>query len=71
MPTLFSYVVHTDYGSALNPFWGVCALVICKPKIPRKAQVGGWIVGTGSAGSPCGDVRGMVVYAMRVTDKRR
>ena len=69
MPTLFSYVVRTDYGSAPNPFWDVCTLVICKPRIRRKAQVGDWIVGTGSAGSPCGDVRGMAVYAMRVTDK--
>ena len=69
MPTLYSYVVRTDYGSAPNPFWGVCTLVICKPKIRRSAQVGDWIVGTGSANSPIGDIRGMMIYAMRVTDK--
>ena len=69
MPTLFSYVVRTDYGSAPNPFWGVCTLVICKPKIRRATQVGDWIVGTGTANSPIGDIRGMMIYAMQVTDK--
>ena len=69
MPTLFSYVVRIDNGSASNPFWGVCTLVICKPKIRRSAQVGDWIVGTGSASSPIGDIRGMMIFAMRVTDK--
>lgn len=69
MPALFSYVVRTDYGSAPNPFWDVCTLVIFKPRIRRKAQVGDWIVGTGFAGSPCGEVWGMAVYAMRATDK--
>ena len=68
MPTLFSYVVRTDYGSAPNPFWDVCTLVICKPRIRRRAKlaIGSW---ARSAGSPGGDIRGMVVYAMRVTDK--
>lgn len=69
MPTLFSYVVRDDAGSAPNPFWGVCTLVICKPRIRLKAQVGDWIVGTGSSRSPIGNIRDRVVYAMRVTDK--
>jgi len=69
LPTLFSYVVQTDYGSAPNPFWGVCALVICKPKIRRCAQVGDWIVGTSPTSSPIGNILGMMIYAMQVTDK--
>jgi hypothetical protein len=69
LPTLYSYVVQTDYGSAPNPFWDVCTLVICKPKIRRSARVGDWVVGTGPANSPLGYIRGMVVYAMRITDK--
>lgn len=69
MPTLFSYVVRDDAGSAPNPFWGVCTLVICKPKIRRKAQVGDWIIGTGSSQSPIGSIQDSIVYAMEVTDK--
>jgi len=69
MTTLFSYCIPHDNGAAPNPFWGVCTLVICKPRIRREAEVGEWIVGTGSADSPIGDIRGKVVYAMRVTDK--
>jgi hypothetical protein len=69
MPTLYTYVVATDKGAAPNPFGGVCTLVICKPQIRRSAEEGDWIVGTGSADSPVGDIRGQVVYAMRVSAK--
>ncbi|MFB6248367.1 MAG: hypothetical protein ABEL97_07345 [Salinibacter sp.] len=69
MPTLYTYVVATDSGAAPNPFGGVCTLVICKPEIRRTAEVGDWVVGTGSAGSPVGDIRGQVVHAMRVSAK--
>ena len=69
MSTFFSYVIPSDNGAAPNPFWGICTLIICKPAIRRAPQVGDWIVGTGSADSPIGDIRGKVVYAMRVTDK--
>ena len=69
MPPLFSYVVRTDYRSAPNSFWGVCTVVICEPKIRLRAQVGDWITGTGLAGSPIGDIRGLMIYAMQVTDK--
>jgi hypothetical protein len=67
MPTLFSYCIPYDDGAAPNPYWGVCTLVICKPKIRRTAQVSDWIVGTGSANSPIGNIHGKVVYAMRVS----
>ncbi|WNG13913.1 hypothetical protein [Cystobacter fuscus] len=69
MAYLFSYCIPIDDGAAPNPFWGVCTLVICKPAIRRVAQVGDWIVGTGSRRSPIGDVATKVVYAMCVTEK--
>ncbi|MET4602078.1 hypothetical protein ABIB90_001545 [Bradyrhizobium sp. JR4.1] len=46
---LYSYVVARDFGFAPNPFMNVCTLATCKPKIRANAQVGDWIVGTGTA----------------------
>lgn len=68
-PTLFSYRIPRDYGSAPNPFWGLCTLAICKPVIRKFANIGDWVVGTGSSISPIGDISHKVVYAMRVTQK--
>ena len=62
---LYSYVVARDYGFAPNPFLGICTLATCKPEIRRCADVGDWIVGTGSRKN--GAV-GRVVYVMRVAD---
>lgn len=66
---LFSYCIPVDDGAAPNPYWGICTLAICKPKIRSVAQVGDWIAGVGSK-----DVRGVsyenkLVYAMKVTQK--
>ena len=69
MPKLYTYRLATDHGSAPNPFGGVCTLVICKPGIRRCAQPGDWVVGTGSAASPLGDMSNKLVYAIRVTEK--
>ena len=69
MASLFSYCLRYDDGAAPNPYWGVCTLVICKPAIRRTAQVGDWVVGTGSKYSPIGDMSGMIVYAMKITQK--
>ena len=66
---LYSYCLRYDGGSAPNPFWGICTLVICKPAIRRTAEIGDWIVGLGSANSPIGDISTSVVYAMKVTNK--
>src|SRR5215217_2593842 len=66
---LYSYCLRYDGGSAPNPFWGICTLVICKPAIRRTAEIGDWIVGLGSAQSPIGDISTSVVYAMKVTSK--
>src|SRR5437016_2120161 len=64
--TLFTYCISHDGGSAPNPFWGVCTLAICKPAIRRIAQVGAWVVGTGSMNF---NFESQVVYAMKVTKK--
>lgn len=61
---LHSYVVARDYGFAPNPFYGVCTLATCKPRIRSVAQIGDWVLGTGSRS--CGREK-RVVYAMRVT----
>ena len=66
---LYSYVLRFDFGDAPNPYGGVCTLTICKPAIRRTAQVGDWIIGTGSKHSPVGDISDYLVYAMRVSEK--
>src|SRR5438552_3615065 len=67
MATLFSYRIPVDDGAAPNPFWGVCSLAICKPRIRKNAKLHDWVVGTGSKNSPIGDISTSVVWAMRVT----
>lgn len=64
---LHSYVVRYDSGFAPNPFYGDCTLATCKPDIRQRAQVGDWILGSGSADKK---VRrgGYLVYAMNVTE---
>lgn len=67
MGRLFSYVVKYDSGFAPNPFYGLCTLATCKPDIRRAAQIGDWIVGTGSADQKVR--RGTrLVHAMKVAD---
>jgi hypothetical protein len=63
--TLYSYVVARDYGFAPNPFFGICTLATCKPKIRNSARGGDWIVGTGSA---VYGLSGRIVYAMKVSE---
>src|SRR5258706_6258448 len=67
--TLFSYCLRYDAGSAPNPYWGVCTLVICKPAIRRVAESGDWVVGLGAMSSPIGDMSGQVVYPIRITQR--
>ena len=62
---LYSYVVARDFGFAPNPFYQFCTLGTCKHEIRRRAEVGDWIVGTGSK------TRGRerhIVFVMRVTE---
>ncbi|WP_145362211.1 Nmad2 family putative nucleotide modification protein [Stratiformator vulcanicus] len=62
---LYSYIVARDFGFAPNPFYGICTLATCKPKIRATARPGDWIVGTGSKGFR---LDGHIVFAMRVTE---
>lgn len=66
---LYSYVLRFDTGDAPNPYGGICTLTVCKPAIRRTAQVGDWIIGTGSRHSPVGDIAGYLLYAMKVSRK--
>ena len=67
MARIYSYVVRYDSGFAPNPFYGYCTLATCKPDIRRTADIGDWIVGSGSNDR---SVRrgGQMVYAMKVTE---
>jgi hypothetical protein len=72
MSVIFSYVLRYDDGAAPNPFWNTCTLTICKPAIRRKAKIGDWVIGTGSANAICNDMQrrnfnGQLVYAMKVS----
>lgn len=63
---LFSYVIARDYGFAPNPFFGVCTLATCKPRIRSVAAVGDWVIGTGSKTR---GRQGDLVYVMQVSEK--
>lgn len=67
MTRIYSYVVRYDSGFAPNPFYGYCTLATCKPAIRRAANIGDWVVGSGSNDR---SVRrgGQMVYAMKVTE---
>ena len=62
---IYQYVVARDYGFAPNPFFGVCTLATCKPKIRKAVKVGDFVVGTGSKDKGREDC---LIYAMRVKD---
>jgi hypothetical protein len=64
---LHSYIVRYDSAFAPNPFFGTCTLATCKPGIRKSAQVGDWVVGTGS-GDRTIRRAGFLVHAMRVTE---
>lgn len=62
---LHSYVVARDFGFAPNPFFGVCTLATCKPRIRGIAKIGDWVLGTGSK---VRSREGHVVFAMQVSE---
>lgn len=71
---IYSYILRFDDGAAPNPFWDLCTLAICKPVIRRNADLGDWVIGTGSKNARCNDgvihdLSQRLVYAMRITDK--
>lgn len=59
------YVVEHDKGFAPNPFFGVCTLACCKPRIRQKADVGDYVIGLGSAGA---NLTGRLIYWMMVAE---
>lgn len=63
---LYSYVVARDYGFAPNPFFGICTLATCKPKIRKSALAGDWVVGTG--GKVNYGYSGRLIFAMKVNE---
>lgn len=65
--SLYSYVVRYDSGFAPNPFGGYCTLATCKPGIRKTAQLGDWLLGTGSSDRKV-KRGGHVVYAMQVEE---
>lgn len=54
-----------DFGFAPNPFDGYCTLATCKAKIRNKAEVGDWVLGTGSKEN-VGHCK--LIYIMEVTE---
>jgi len=62
----YSYVIPRDFGFAPNPFYGICTLATCKPKIRESASIGDWIIGCGAAANK---KSGFLVYAMQVNRK--
>lgn len=62
---IYSYKITRDYGFAPNPFFGVCTLATCKPKIRQYAHVGDWILAFGGKHSM---VPGKLVCLMRVDE---
>lgn len=65
---LFSYVVTRDYGFAPNPFPPYCTLATCKPGIREAAEIGDWVIGSGSEAKGS-TLKGKLIYAMQVERK--
>lgn len=62
----YSYKITRDYGFAPNPFFGFCTLACCKPHIRAKAEVGDWIIGTGSIEN---HLLYNLIFIMKVSEK--
>lgn len=62
---IYSYKITRDYGFAPNPFFGVCTLATCKPRIRHHAKVGDWVL---AFGGKCTIVPGKLVCLMRVDE---
>lgn len=65
MTRIYGYVITYDTGFAPNPFGGVLTLATCIPIIRRTAEVGSWLVVTGSASL---GLRGKLVYAAKIVE---
>lgn len=65
---LYTYIITRDFGFAPNPFYGICSLATCKPKIRQAAQIGDWIVGFGSNAHDS-SYAGKIIYAFEIEKK--
>jgi len=65
---IYSYVIVRDFGFAPNPFFKYCTLATCKPDIRKSAQIGDWVIGTGSAAKDS-KYKNRLVYAMYIEEK--
>lgn len=63
---VWSYVLKHDSGFAPNTSHGYCTLATCKPKIRKNAEIGDWVIGTGSITQ--NDPEERLLYAMRVDE---
>lgn len=62
---LYRYVIDHDKGFAPNPFFKVCTLACCKPRIRKGAEIGDVIVGYGPAEY---GLSGKIIYWMLVDE---
>ncbi|GAB5456544.1 MAG: hypothetical protein Hens2KO_27730 [Henriciella sp.] len=62
---LYRYVIDHDKGFAPNPFFNLCSLACCKPRIRKSATVGDVIVGFGPKKY---DLGGKVIYWMEIDE---
>lgn len=62
---LYIYVVARDFGFAPNPFYGLCTLATCVPRIRASAQIGDWIMGVGGSRLRA---TGKCIYLMKVSE---
>ena len=65
---IYSYKITRDFGFAPNPFYSMCTLATCKPKIRKTANIGDWVIGFGSA-AKYSRLKNKIIYIMRVEKK--
>ena len=66
MPCIYKYVITFDNGKAPCVDDGFLSLCICKPKIRKTAQLGDWIIATGSRSRISRVPK--IVFAAKVTE---
>ena len=65
---VYSYKITRDFGFAPNPFYSMCTLATCKPKIRKSAKVGDWVIGFGSTAKNS-VLKNKIIYIMKVEKK--
>jgi hypothetical protein len=65
---LFTYKVAVDRGSAPNPYFGVCTLALCKPRIRKHAMRGDIVIGCGCKSRTDPDEAFRIVHVMQIDE---